>query len=27
VNGEMSFDSSFSFPVTEDDGLFISGVA
>ena len=27
VNGEMSFDSSFSFPVTEDGGLLISGVA
>jgi hypothetical protein len=27
VNGQMSFDSSFSFPVTEDGGLLISGVA
>jgi len=27
VNGEMSFNSSFSFPVTEGGGLLISGVA
>ena len=27
VNGQMSFDSSFSFPVTEDGGLLLSGKA